>query len=113
LIPTLNPQARGLSLVGCPRLLIQYICSYLPYLEAVSIHNFRTYHAEVTRDPLNMEFVTYTSRSIVRIVKSRRRWIGHIVRMRRTSHYTQCLKVWGEENNWKTLVNEKLLLKRT
>ena len=30
-----NLQAEGPSLVGCPRLLIQYICSYLPYLEAV------------------------------------------------------------------------------
>ena len=26
-----NPQAGGSPLVGCPRLLIQYICSYLPY----------------------------------------------------------------------------------
>jgi hypothetical protein len=30
-----NPQAVGLPLVGCPRVLIKYIRSYLPYLEAV------------------------------------------------------------------------------
>jgi len=36
-------------LKGCPRLLIQYICSYLPYLEAVSyIHNMNTRHVLVT-----------------------------------------------------------------
>jgi hypothetical protein len=38
--PTLNPQAGGLPLVGCPRL--------------PSIHNLRTRHAVVTRDPPNM-----------------------------------------------------------
>jgi hypothetical protein len=30
-----NPQAREPPIVGCPRLLIQYIRSYLPYLEVV------------------------------------------------------------------------------
>jgi len=30
-----NPQAEGPSLLGCPRLLIQYIRSYPPYQEAV------------------------------------------------------------------------------
>jgi hypothetical protein len=50
-----NPHAGGPPVVGCPRLLIQYICSYPPYLEAVpSIRNLRTRHAVVTRDPLNM-----------------------------------------------------------
>jgi hypothetical protein len=38
--------------VGCPRLLIQYIRSYPPCLEAVSsVRNLRTRHAMVTRDP--------------------------------------------------------------
>jgi hypothetical protein len=32
---SLNPQAGGPPLVGCPRLLIQYIHSYPPYLQAV------------------------------------------------------------------------------
>jgi hypothetical protein len=51
-----NPQAGGPPPVGCPRLLIQYIRSYPPYLEAVSsIHNLRTRHAVVTGDPLNTE----------------------------------------------------------
>jgi hypothetical protein len=53
---TPNPQAGGPPLVGCPRLLNQYIRSYPPYLEAVSsIRNLRTRHAMVTRDPPNME----------------------------------------------------------
>jgi hypothetical protein len=34
--PTANHPAGGPPLVGSPRLLIQYICSYPPYLEAVS-----------------------------------------------------------------------------
>jgi hypothetical protein len=41
-----NPHARGPPLVGCPRLLVQYIRSYPPYLEAVSsIRNLGTRHA--------------------------------------------------------------------
>jgi hypothetical protein len=52
---TPNPQAGGPLLVGSPRLLMQYIYIYPPYLEAVSsIRNLRTRHAVVTRDPLNM-----------------------------------------------------------
>jgi hypothetical protein len=47
--------AGGPPLVGCPRLLIQYIRSYPPYLEGISsIRNLRTRHAVVTRDPPNM-----------------------------------------------------------
>jgi hypothetical protein len=54
LAPPPNPQAGGPPPVGCPRLLIQYIRSYPPYLEAVfSIRNLRTHHAVVTEDPLN------------------------------------------------------------
>jgi hypothetical protein len=50
-------------LVGCPQLLIQYIHSYPPHLEAVSsIRNLRMCHAMVTRDPPNMEvLVTFDS----------------------------------------------------
>jgi hypothetical protein len=33
-----NPLAEGPSIVGYPRLLIQYIRSYPPYLEAVGKH---------------------------------------------------------------------------
>jgi hypothetical protein len=55
--PTPNPQAGGSPLVGSPRLLIQYIRSYPPYLEGVSsIRNVRTRHAVVTRDPPNMDY---------------------------------------------------------
>jgi hypothetical protein len=54
--PTPNPPTGGPPPVGCPRLLIQYIRSYPPYLEGVSsIRNLRTHHAVVTRDPPNME----------------------------------------------------------
>jgi hypothetical protein len=53
---TLNPQFGRPPLVGCPRLLIQYIRSNPPYLEAVSsIRNLRTRHAVMARDALNME----------------------------------------------------------
>jgi hypothetical protein len=49
--PTPDPQAEGSPHVGSPRLLIQYIRSYPPYLEAgFSIRNLRTRHAVVTRD---------------------------------------------------------------
>jgi hypothetical protein len=50
-----NPQTGGPFLVGCPQLLIQYICSYPPYVEAIPyIHNLM-HHAMVTRGPFNME----------------------------------------------------------
>jgi hypothetical protein len=56
--PQPNPQAGEPTPVGCPRLLIHYIRSYPPYLEAVSsIRNLRTRHAVVTRDPLNMDYI--------------------------------------------------------
>ncbi|KAJ4436535.1 hypothetical protein ANN_16566 [Periplaneta americana] len=46
--PSPNPQAGGPPLIGCPRLLIQYIHSYPPYLEAVfSIRNLRTRRAVI------------------------------------------------------------------
>jgi hypothetical protein len=50
-----NPQAGGPPLGGCPRLVVQHICTYAPYLEAKSsICNLRTCHTVVTRGPLNM-----------------------------------------------------------
>jgi hypothetical protein len=52
--PTPNNPNGGPPLVFCPRLLIQYIRSYLPYLEAVSsIRNLKTRQAMI-RDPLNI-----------------------------------------------------------
>jgi hypothetical protein len=60
-IPTPNSQGGGPLLVGCPRLLIQYIRSYPPELEGVSsIRNLRTRHAVVTRDPPNVNTVLTT-----------------------------------------------------
>jgi hypothetical protein len=59
--PTPNPQAGGPLLVGCLWLLIQYIRSDPPKLEGVSsIRNLRTRRAMVTRDPHNMEQITFT-----------------------------------------------------
>jgi hypothetical protein len=53
--PMPNPQVWGPPLVGCRRLLIQYIRSFPTYLEGVcSIRNLRTPHAVVTRDPPNL-----------------------------------------------------------
>jgi hypothetical protein len=53
--PPLNPQDGGSPPVGCPRLLVQYISSYPPYLEAVSIRNLRTRLAMVTKTHLAWE----------------------------------------------------------
>jgi hypothetical protein len=54
-LPQSKYQAAGQLLDGCPRLLIQYILSYPPYLEAVSsIRNLRTHHA-VTSDTLSKD----------------------------------------------------------
>jgi hypothetical protein len=56
--PTPNPQAGGPPTVGCPQLLIHYIHSYPPYLEAVSsIRNPKTRYAVVTVDLLNMDVI--------------------------------------------------------
>jgi hypothetical protein len=50
-----NPPAGGPPLAGRPRLFIQYIRNYSPYLEAISsIHSLRMRHAVVTRDMLNV-----------------------------------------------------------
>jgi hypothetical protein len=55
--PQLKLKAEGPPTVGCPRLLLQYIHNYPPYLEVVSsIRNPRKRHAVVTRDPLNVEY---------------------------------------------------------
>jgi hypothetical protein len=64
-----TPQPGGPPLAGCPRLLIQYISSYPPYLEGVSsVRNLRMLH---TRKLHNL----YCSPSKIRIFKSKRmRW---------------------------------------
>jgi hypothetical protein len=67
--PTPTPQTWRPHLVGCPRLLFQYICSHLPYLEAVlSLRNLKTRHAMVARDPRNNKirttYSTYSSTDI-------------------------------------------------
>jgi hypothetical protein len=78
-------------LIGCPRLLIQYICSYTPYLGAVSIRNLRTCHAVVTRDPPIHYSCSETSPSFVdryrSIQKSVTFEIGRLV-------FSKCLFVW-------------------
>jgi hypothetical protein len=55
LSPTSYSQIDGSLIASCPRLLIQYIHTYPPYLEAVSsIRNLRMPDAMVTRSPYNM-----------------------------------------------------------
>jgi hypothetical protein len=57
--PMPNPRKRTTTF-QCPRLLIQYIRSYPPYLEAVSsIHNLKTRHAVVTRTHLTWPVALY------------------------------------------------------
>jgi hypothetical protein len=68
--PCPNPKLEGHP-VGCLRLLIQYIRSYPPYLEAVSyISNLRMCHAVVTREytvgPYSIfKFLTYLNHCIL------------------------------------------------
>jgi hypothetical protein len=50
-----NTLGGGPLLVTCPQLLIQYIHSYCPYLEAFSsTQNLRMCHAMVTKGQLNL-----------------------------------------------------------
>jgi hypothetical protein len=64
-------QAERPPLVGCPQLLIQYIRSYLPYLEAVSfIRNVTKRHAVMVQDPLNMALVNMVMK--LRVLATRR-----------------------------------------
>jgi hypothetical protein len=75
--PPPNPQAGGPPTVRCPRLLMQYIHSYPPYLEAVSsICNLRMRHAMVTVDPLNMVTLSIMVINRTNIVKSLRVTFG-------------------------------------
>jgi hypothetical protein len=68
--PPPNPQAGGPPTFGCPRLLIQYILSYPPYLEAVTfVHNPRTRHTVVTVDPLNMDVTEKASLNKLQITE--------------------------------------------
>jgi hypothetical protein len=48
-----NPQVLGSPLVGCLRLLVQYISCYPLYLQ---VCNLRTHYAMVTRGPPDMGF---------------------------------------------------------
>jgi hypothetical protein len=61
--PTPNPKAGGSPFVGCPQLLIQYIHSYPPYLEAVSlVCNLRMGRAVMTRDLFNWHITSIWSK---------------------------------------------------
>jgi hypothetical protein len=63
--PTLNLHARGPPLIDCPQLLVQYIRSCPPYLEAVSfVRNPWTRLAVVTRDPFNMQYNQFVQGNI-------------------------------------------------
>jgi hypothetical protein len=57
-IPMPNLQAGGPSFVDCPWLLIQFIHTYSPYLEAISsIHNLKMCHVMVKEIPSNMDHI--------------------------------------------------------
>jgi hypothetical protein len=95
--PTPNPQAGGPPLVGCPRLLIQYIRSYPPYLEAVSyIRNVRTRHAVVTRDPHTHESENYDEKFI------KEKWKLQIIRILQpqTMHRNICFSYKPINTTW-------------
>jgi hypothetical protein len=50
-----SPQAEGPSIAGCMLLLIQYMSSSSPYLEATSpIHNLRRGHDVMKTDSVNV-----------------------------------------------------------
>jgi hypothetical protein len=56
----INLQVGRPPLVGFPRMLIQNIRSYFPYVEIISsIYNLRTRHAVVTRDQLNKAYTSH------------------------------------------------------
>jgi hypothetical protein len=58
-----NNQSERPSFVGCPEMLIQYICCYPPYMEAVSsTFNLKGRHVLVITDPLYMEFKCRTQK---------------------------------------------------
>jgi hypothetical protein len=90
--PTPNPTAGGPPLVGCPRLLIQYIHSYSSYLEAVSsICNLRTRHVVVKRAfrfHKDDEFSDQLSHYFIKKVSAPWRW------MQRNSIYVRYRPGW-------------------
>jgi hypothetical protein len=72
LTPGPTPKLEEHPLVGCPRLLIQYIRSYPPCLKGVSsIRNLRTRHAVVRRDPPNM---AWDGRDWIDLAQDRDQW---------------------------------------
>jgi hypothetical protein len=57
LAPRPNSKLEEPPLVDCPRLLIQYVCSYCPCLKVVSsIRSLKTYNAVMSRVPLTCIF---------------------------------------------------------
>jgi len=64
-----NPQAGGPPLVGCPRLRIQFICSYLPYRRPFLYAQHENAPCRGDRDPLHGIFIAsnYFLKSYLRI----------------------------------------------
>ncbi|KAJ4427260.1 hypothetical protein ANN_24878 [Periplaneta americana] len=86
-IPSPNPQAGGPPLIGCPRLLIQYIRSYPPYLEAVSsIRNLRTRHAVVIGTHNSWTIANYSTENTLSRVILKPIW-------------TYGIQLWGTASN--------------
>jgi hypothetical protein len=67
-----NLQAGRSALIRCLQMLIQYIRSYLPYLEGVSsIRNMRMRLAVVTRDPPNMAVIVRVGNTVVNNLRAK------------------------------------------
>jgi hypothetical protein len=62
--PSPNPQAGGPHLVGCPRLLIQFICSYPPYQRPFLYPQPEDAPCRGDRDPLTWKIANYRPISI-------------------------------------------------
>jgi hypothetical protein len=66
--PTPNPQTEEPSFMGCPRLLIEYICNYSVAGGRSSICNLRTRLAVVTGTPPDMAITYYKETNMSLIV---------------------------------------------
>jgi hypothetical protein len=111
-----NPQARGPPLVGFPRLLIQYIRSYPPYLEAVSfICNLKTRYAMVTRDPPNMGYRILVGKPEGKrpLGRPRRRWVDNIKVDHREIGWDgmDWIELAKDRDKWRALVNTVMNLR--
>jgi len=60
-----NPQAGGPPLLGCSRLIVQYVHSYPPHLQSVSSTRNSTRHAVVKGDRITWGYLPKTHKTLV------------------------------------------------